>query len=735
VQRLLLEWLRDYPGGAALSERFKGAFRVALAMVITYGISMAMDWDKTFWAALSVIFCSLATSGESINASIDRIAGTFAAAVLALLLVALFPQDRWLFLTGISVVIAVCSYRMTGPTLRSSVWFNAGFSLPIIAFLGEAGSNLEPATFDVAILRVQQTALGATVYSLVAMLVWPRRGDEGFVDTVRSIGKTQHELFSNHVDLLLGRADDNAPQKLMADVAGQLPLLGSKLEGAAYDNPDAELMKGAWASHLRNVKALHTAFERWDDGYEDLKGLDLRRYMPDLEAFIQEVEQRFRGVDQLLTGQAPAQVPQELVLPLDERALAELSHFQRASVVCCRDQLLAIGGLASSLFESARRIHSGEPGEAGQAAPRRPREPWVLDLDRLSTTIRQTTALWLSFLAIIYIEGVPIVVAVIAMTNAFPMAMGKLPHLPAIILYRPVIQGGLFGGAFYMFVMPQLTQFWQFGLCLFAAVFAVAYIFHQPRAILFKYLWMTMLVLIIGADNHPTYSFLQFANWFLVGVIFVTLMAIAWRFPISFRAEDRLHAQLRRYWLSAAFMLRHLDRQGDPGFASPRRRAFHEHQLSALPPRLSTWASVLSPTALEDPDRQRLQALLRNLRLFSQRMNDLDGAYPEAGQLGSIGELYSHGKDLRLRMAALMDQIARDPAAFSKEYQLEAMAQTAVDLQQRVEDMLNSANISRDEAQRAYYFLGAYRGLLAAFRRAVEAVVQIDWQRLQEARF
>ena len=88
-----------------------------------------------------------------------------------------------------------------------------------------------------------------------------------------------------------------------------------------------------------------------------------------------------------------------------------------------------------------------------------------------------------------------------------------------------------------------------------------------------------------------------------------------------------------------------------------------------------------------------------------------------------------------IRDAALMDQIARDPAAFSKEYQLEAMAQTAVDLQQRVEDMLNSANISRDEAQRAYYFLGAYRGLLAAFRRAVEAVVQIDWQRLQEARF
>ena len=50
------------------SKKAKESFKIALAMVITYGISLAMDWDKTFWAALSVIFCSLATTGESINA-------------------------------------------------------------------------------------------------------------------------------------------------------------------------------------------------------------------------------------------------------------------------------------------------------------------------------------------------------------------------------------------------------------------------------------------------------------------------------------------------------------------------------------------------------------------------------------------------------------------------------------------------------------------------------------------
>jgi uncharacterized membrane protein YccC len=33
------------------SKKAKESFKIALAMVITYCISLAMDWDKTFWAA------------------------------------------------------------------------------------------------------------------------------------------------------------------------------------------------------------------------------------------------------------------------------------------------------------------------------------------------------------------------------------------------------------------------------------------------------------------------------------------------------------------------------------------------------------------------------------------------------------------------------------------------------------------------------------------------------------
>ena len=37
-----------------------------------------------------------------------------------------------------------------------------------------------------------------------------------------------------------------------------------------------------------------------------------------------------------------------------------------------------------------------------------------------------------------------------------------------------------------------------------------------------------------------------------MGFMFVSVMVIAWRFPISFKAEDRFRAQLRRYLFGVA---------------------------------------------------------------------------------------------------------------------------------------------------------------------------------------
>jgi len=81
----------------------KEPFKVALAMVIAYGIALSMDWDNPYWAGLGVALISLSTVGQSFNKAAMRMFGTLAAAFFALTLIALFPQGRWLFMLSLSL--------------------------------------------------------------------------------------------------------------------------------------------------------------------------------------------------------------------------------------------------------------------------------------------------------------------------------------------------------------------------------------------------------------------------------------------------------------------------------------------------------------------------------------------------------------------------------------------------------------------------------------------------------
>jgi uncharacterized membrane protein YccC len=101
-------------------------FKTALAMVISYGIALAMDWDNPFWAGFAVAFISLSTAGQSFNKGAMRMFGTLVAIVVALTLIALFPQERWWFMLAVSVYIGICTYLMNG-TRHQYFWNVSGF--------------------------------------------------------------------------------------------------------------------------------------------------------------------------------------------------------------------------------------------------------------------------------------------------------------------------------------------------------------------------------------------------------------------------------------------------------------------------------------------------------------------------------------------------------------------------------------------------------------------------------
>ena len=114
------------PEQRVLSDRVKTAIKTALATVLAYGVALSMDWENAYWAALCVALCTLSTVGESLNKGLMRLSGTLLGSLATVTLIALFPQDRWLFLIGMSIFIGFCTYMMPG-TSRWYFWFVPGF--------------------------------------------------------------------------------------------------------------------------------------------------------------------------------------------------------------------------------------------------------------------------------------------------------------------------------------------------------------------------------------------------------------------------------------------------------------------------------------------------------------------------------------------------------------------------------------------------------------------------------
>src|SRR5215510_4967929 len=231
----------------AASDRIKAAIKTALAMVLAYGVALSMDWDNPHWAGFAVAFCSLSTVGESLNKGLLRLSGTLFGGLAALTLIALFPQDRWLFLTCMSVFIGFCILMMFGAS-RRYFWQVAGLSLPLLAVAGGANA---PNDFQAIILRTEETALGILSYSLVWLLIWPASTRDVLEDAVRRLVTVHRQLTSLYLTSTIGEPHDAEVEALRREATQVLARLGGLLDGAVADSYETWEARHAWRHLIR----------------------------------------------------------------------------------------------------------------------------------------------------------------------------------------------------------------------------------------------------------------------------------------------------------------------------------------------------------------------------------------------------------------------------------------------------------------------------------------------------
>lgn len=722
-----------------MSNRFQTAFKIALAMSIAYGISLSMAWENPHWAAFSVAFCSLATVGESLLKGLLRTFGTFTAIFVALTLLALFPQDRWLFTLFVSLWVSFCTWKMyRNPSWY--FWFCAGLGVPLMSMLS-GGESLK--AFQTVVLRAQETILGTLVFTVVSSLVFPSNTRGSFErDIVQQLSDIHAALSAGRSVLLL--TDPDKDQLLMPkgelnnSVLRQSGLL-AKLEAAALDSFEIAETQRTWRKAVNSLGRIVDALERLRLGLPDLEGARPSAQLSGLAEALDEMLRRVRTASEILDGKAVDALPHKVQLTFDHVTADELPAFQRAALSQTRSKLVDLEKHTKALLASIAVIR-GIAKDTQEA--KLPSETTVLlpDPERVYGTLRVFTAFWLTFLAYIYVPDLPSWVVLIAMTTAVSMLMMMSPTLPLLGLAKPVILSILFGGSVHIFIMPLLSGFATLGLTVFVATFLICWICYMPQQAMGRALGLAFFAILTQIENIQTYSFTFVANLTVAFCLVLAILAFVSFFPITFKPERVFLRLISRYFNAsiALFETIHVEKRARNSWLERQRRAYYARQVKVIPGQMGMWIKAMPKDVINADEHKNLVELAAGLAMLGDRSRDLlvtrDFGHSEVW----VSEVVDEARAWRHAIQDIFSKLgAAAPESITTDDLRDRLSKRMNTLEDLVADAIakgRTADVSGLENDILFRELGGFRGVSVSLISLIELAKQIDWPRLREAR-
>ena len=729
-----------------LSRKAKESIKTALAMTLAYGIALAMDWDKAMWAGFTVAMISLSTIGQSINKAALRVLGSLVAVVVSLTMLAWFPQDRWLLIFTMVALVGVCTYMMAGPRYQY-FWHVLGFVTVIIVM----GSNADPElAFDTAVLRAQETGLGVLVYGLVSMLLWPNDSRADFEAVVKKQAATQHKLLQLYYDLMTGKTVDVDLQALRTTSVQERSQLAILRAAAQTDSYHVWELRKQWRRYQVLEEELAQVLEQWRESFDELRSLELKTCFPNLESFHAEMDRRLGQVERMLAGQHPESQPSSIELEVDLPALKALPHFQIAALAFTRSSAHQLESLTRELFDVVRDIKGvsaplvGKTKDSGRYAEAVSRPAagggFVLDPDRMQSAVQTMLFVWLAWLTLIYLDGVPGGSLLLMMGVPIGMAMATMPYVPVKKLFVPAAASVVFAGLIYIFIMPGGSSFWWLGPIIFTATFAICYLFAEPLQMLGRAVGLAMFIVITSIENQQSYDFMHVANTAMMFPVLFAILLITAYFPFSPLPEKSFLRLLARYFRSAEYLMSTLGH--DPAMSSTRmevlRKRYHARQVEVLPTKLGVWGRMINPRLLPGADAQQVRSLVIDLQVLSLRISALLEARQQPQAAALARELTPDIREWRQAIQALFRGWSDQPALVSETGLAQRLDDRLAALERRISESLarvGEDQVAQQEYRNFYRLLGGFRGVSEAMLRYARQSGAMNLMQWRESRF
>ncbi|MFZ3554354.1 FUSC family protein [Streptomyces sp. BH055] len=176
----------------------RAAFQVAVGSGLAIVGGEFLSSQRWYWAVLTcwVVFLNTASTGEIVIKGYRRVLGTVLGVLAGVLLAGAVGNHTWV--AFVLVLLCVFAAFFTAPLSYALMSFF------VTAMLGLLYTLLNTYSFDVLVLRIEETALGAACGIIAAMLVLPVRTDSRTDELLATVLERLGDVVAGAVEQLSG---------------------------------------------------------------------------------------------------------------------------------------------------------------------------------------------------------------------------------------------------------------------------------------------------------------------------------------------------------------------------------------------------------------------------------------------------------------------------------------------------------------------------------------------------
>ncbi len=725
------------------------AFKIALSMTLLYWLALSLNWDLPKYGALAIALISLDTTGASLQKGLMRIGGTAIGLAVGMLGLALFAQDSWLMLAFLACYLLFVSYFLQ-TSRYPYAWFVAGFLTPLVwaTTYGKIDSAFSYATF-----RYLETTAGVVIYTAISALFWPRRAGATLVQQGEDFCRQLHALFSLYRCQLVSESDPAHGSSKRTELAGIASQIALTLDAAYVDTPSVVKKRRAWESFGVKTQTAVDSLELWRQCFDDCRHLDLDRWLLDLPAALDHLEQRLGRIESLWQSNVLGEDANDhnhrdesLVtlrpLKLAEDPAGKLSHLDRAALLCFIKQLNLFDRAGVDLLRTMRVLKGSSSARELNShwLPSDPYHASRWDPARIGMASLPTLCFVLAWLLWVYYDppAGPSSVSQAA-TFGLLLVMSPINMLKMIPLILVSILG--FIAPVYFLVMPRLSTGPELLTLVFTFAFTVSVVLVGRLTVL-RTLLLACFVSLTNINNEQQYSFNGLVDGMVMLMLSIGVVAIVQAIVTPLKPEEAFLKSARSFFRGCT---RIIDGYTAPsGVENGRQRRLRKRWFESmvLPGPAKARAAARNLEHKQHPDKtlQQVQQLIDAMQSVANRLRTLEIAHQSlVGQTAVHPPLFTvEASRLRKFLKEMSESCERLDSGTAFKDQRAELRQVSTDLQRQFDRLSTSqGQDAMEDSQLAnlYATMGAVRGLIEAMGTAQDVIGQIRWDRLATPRF